>query len=152
MTGVQTCALPIYEKRALNPDKDHPLFAGDIPLQPADYIKVVQLPEPKKTKVVLGVMIRNMKEDKTEAEQEGKDKKEQKYKVVMDSVREDSAAGRAGMQAGDIILSMDDEEINRVFDVIYHVRQKKAADTCHIEILRGEESIAVDVTFFDSKK
>ena len=93
-----------------------------------------------------------MKENETEEGKEDKDKKEQKYKVVMDSVREDSAAGRAGMQAGDIILSMDDEAINRVFDVIYHVRQKKAGDTCHIEILRGEESITVDVTFFESKK
>ena len=76
-----------YEKRNLDPDNDHPLFAGDIPLQPADYVKVVQLPEPKKTKVVLGVMIRNLPEDKTGEEQEDKYKKEQKYKVVMDSVR-----------------------------------------------------------------
>jgi len=141
-----------YEKRTLNPDNDHPLFAGDIPLQPADYIKVVQLPEPKKTKVVLGVMIRNLKENETEEEKEDKDKKEQKYKVVMDSVREDSPAGKAGLQAGDIILSMDGETMNRVFDVIYHVRQKKAGDTCQIEILRGKEEITVDVTFFESKQ
>ncbi len=141
-----------YEKRALNPDKDHPLFAGDIPLQPADYVKVVKLPEPKKTKVVLGIMIRNLKEDETEEEREEKDRKEQKYKVVMDSVREDSPAEKAGLQAGDIILSMDGEAINRVFDVIYHVRQKKSGDTCQLEILRGEENITVDVTFFESKK
>jgi S1-C subfamily serine protease len=47
---------------------------------------------------------------------------------------------------------MDDETINRVFDVIYHVRQKKAGDTCQLEILRGDENITVDVTFFESKK
>ncbi len=140
-----------YEKRTLNPDKDHPLFAGDIPLQPADYIKVVQLPEPKKTKIVLGVMIRNLREDETEEKKEDKDKKEQKYKVVMDSVREDSPAGKAGLLNGDIILSMDGEVINRVFDVIYHVRQKKAGDTCQLEILRGKDNITVDVTFFESK-
>ena len=141
-----------YEKRTLSPDKDHPLFAGDIPLQPADYIKVVQLSKPKKTKVVLGVMIRNLTEDKTEEEKEDKYKKDQKYKVVMDSVRKDSPAGKAGLQAGDIILSMDSETINRVFDVIYHVRQKKSGDTCNIEILRGKEKMTVDVTFFESKK
>jgi hypothetical protein len=141
-----------YEKRTLNPDNDHPLFAGDIPLQPADYIKVVQLPEPKKTKVVLGVMIRNLQEDGTEVENEDKDKKEREYKVVMDSVREDSPAGKAGLQAGDIILSMDNETINRVFDVIYHVRQKKSGDTCNIEILRGKGKMTVDVTFFESKR
>ncbi len=141
-----------YEKRTLNPDNDHPLFAGDIPLQPADYVKVVQLPEPKKTKVVLGVIIRNLPEDVTEKKKNEEKRKEQKYKVVMDSVREDSPAGTAGLQAGDIILSMDDETINRVFDVIYHVRQKKAGDTCRIEILRGQEKMTVDVTFFESKK
>jgi hypothetical protein len=140
-----------YEKRTLNPDNDHPLFAGDIPLQPADYIKVVQLPKPKKTKVVLGVMIRNLPEDEIEGENEEGEKTEQKYKVVMDTVREDSPAGSAGMQAGDIILSMDGETINRVFDVIYHVRQKKAGDTCQIEIARGKEKMTVDVTFFESK-
>lgn len=141
-----------YEKRTLNPEKDHPLFAGNIPLQPADYVKVVQLSEPKKTKVVLGVMIRNLPEDETEEENKGTDKKKQKYKVVMDSVREDSPAGKAGLQAGDIILSMDGETINRVFDVIYHVHQKKAGDTCNIEILRENENMTVDVTFFESKK
>jgi len=141
-----------YEKRTLNPDNDHPLFASDIPLQPADYVKVVQLPEPKKTKVVLGVMIRNLPENETEEEKIDKDKKELKYKVVMDSVRADSPAGIAKMQAGDIILSMDGEPINRVFDVIYNVRQKNDGDTCQIEILRGEEKIMVDVTFFESKK
>jgi hypothetical protein len=141
-----------YEKRTLNPEKDHPLFAGDIPLQPADFVKVIQLPEPKKTKVVLGVMIRNLKEDETEEGKESIDKKEQKYKVVMDNVRKDSPAEKAGLQAGDIILSMDDETINRVFDVIYHVRQKKPGDTCQLEILRGEENITVDVTFFESNK
>ncbi|MCK5668416.1 MAG: PDZ domain-containing protein, partial [Gammaproteobacteria bacterium] len=115
-------------------------------------VKVVPLPKPKKTKVVLGVMIRNLPEDEEDGKREEGEKTKQKYKVVMDSVREDSPAGRAKLQAGDIILSMDGETINRVFDVIYHVRQKKAGDTCNIEILRGEENITVDVTFFESKK
>ncbi len=140
-----------YEKRALNPDKDHPLFAMDIPIQPADYVKVVQLPKPGETKVLLGVMIRNLTEDETEEKKEEKEKTEQKYKVVIDSVRKDSPAGKANLQAGDIILSMDGETANRVFDVIYHVRQKKAGDTCHLEILRGKEKMTVDVTFFASK-
>ncbi len=140
-----------YEKRALNPDNDHPLFAGNIPIQPADYVKVVQLPKPGKTKVVLGVMIRNLAEDETEEKKKDENKKEQKYKVVIDSVRKDSSAEKANLQAGDIILSMDGETVSKVFDVIYHVHQKKAGDTCQIEILRGKEKMTVDITFFESK-
>ena len=95
---------------------------------------------------MLGVIIRNLKE-----ETEEQDKEEQKHKVVIDSVREDSPAGKAGLKDGDIILSMDDENVDKVFDVIYHVRQKKAGDTCLIEILRGEEKMPVEVTFFETK-
>ena len=135
-----------YELRDLKPEDDHPLFASDIPLQPADYVKVVELAKSKAPKVMLGVIIRNLKE-----ETEEQDKEEQKHKVVIDSVREDSPAGKAGLKDGDIILSMDDENVDKVFDVIYHVRQKKAGDTCLIEILRGEEKMPVEVTFFETK-
>ncbi len=146
-----------YELRDLKPDVDHPLFASDIPLQPADYVKVVELSKSKEPKVMLGVIIRSLKEEKKEEEKEVEveekqdGKEEQKHRVVIDSVREESPAGKAGLKAGDIILSMDDESVSKVFDVIYHVRQKKAGDTCLIEILRGEEKMPVNVTFFETK-
>ncbi|MCP4264481.1 MAG: PDZ domain-containing protein [Candidatus Brocadiaceae bacterium] len=136
-----------YEMRTLEPDSDHPLFASDIPLQPADYVKVVPLSKPEETKVVLGVMIRNLQDEK----QDEGNEKEHKYKVVIDSVREDSPAGKAGLQAGDIILSMDGEKANKVFDVIYFVGKKKKGDTCRLEILRGNQNIPVDITFFETK-
>jgi len=144
-----------YELRDLNPEYDHPLFASDILLQPADYVNVVEQTR-KEPKVMLGVVIRKAYEEKEEEEKEENeedDKKEedQKQKGAIESVREGSPAGKAGLMAGDIILSMDDESIGKVFDVIYHVRQKKAGDTCRIEILRGEEEIPVEVTFFETK-
>ena len=135
-----------YELRDLKPEDEHPFFAKDIPLQPADYVKVVELTKHKESKVKLGVIIRDLQEKKEE-----QDKEEQKHRVVIDSVREDSPAGKAGLKAGDIILSMDGESVDKVFDVIYHVRQKKAGDTCLIEILRGEEKMPVEVTFFETK-
>ncbi len=138
-----------YELRDLKPEDDHPLFASDIPLQPADYVNVVELIKSKAPKVMLGVIIRNLQEEKEK--QDKKEEEEQKHKVVIDSVREESPAGKAGLKAGDIILSMDDENVSKVFDVIYHVRQKKAGDTCLIEILRGEEEMPVEVTFFETK-
>jgi len=136
-----------FEMRPLKPEDDHPLFANDIPLQPADYVKVVGKSKPKEDRVVLGVMIRNLqKEDNKEEET-----KEKQYNVVIDSVREGSPAGKAGLQAGDIILSMDDQKANKVFDVIYFVRNKKKGDTCRVYILRGDQKIPIDITFFESK-
>jgi hypothetical protein len=145
-----------YELRDLKPEVDHPLFASDIPLQPADYVNVVELAKSKEPKVMLGVVIRSLKEEKeeegkeVEEKQDGKEE-EQKHEVVINSVREDSPAGKAGLKAEDIILSMDGESVDKLFDVIYHVRQKKAGDTCRIEILRGEEEMLVEVTFFETK-
>jgi hypothetical protein len=140
-----------YELRDLKPGDDHPLFASDIPLQPADYVNVVELAKSKEPKVMLGVIIRSLKEEtEVEEKQDGKEE-EQKHEVIIDSVRKDSPAGKAGLQAEDIILSMDDESVSKLFDVIYHVRQKKAGDTCRIEILRGEKTMSVEVTFFETK-
>jgi uncharacterized iron-regulated protein len=145
-----------YELRDLKPEVDHPLFASDIPLQPADYVNVVELAKSKEPKVMLGVVIRSLKEEKeeegkeVEEKQDGKEE-EQKHEVVINSVREDSPAGKAGLKAEDIILSMDGESVDKLFDIIYHVRQKKVGDTCLIEILRGEEKMPVEVTFFETK-
>ncbi|MFQ5962912.1 MAG: ChaN family lipoprotein [Candidatus Scalinduaceae bacterium] len=131
-----------YELRDLKPEDEHPLFAKDIPLQPADYVRVIQLPK-KQKKVVLGVMIRNLQDEKEE--------EEKKYKVVIGSVLKDSPAGKAGLQAGDIILSMDGKSISRVYEVIHHVGKKKSGDTCLIEISRESTKIFINVTFFEIK-
>ncbi len=129
-----------YELRDLKPEDEHPLFAKDIPLQPADYVRVIKLHKPEK-KVMLGVVIQNVRDEKEEKED----------KVVIESVLKDSPAGKAELQAGDIILSMDDESVSGVYDVIRHVSKKKAGDTCLIEISREGTKIFIEVTFFELK-
>ncbi len=135
-----------YELRDLKPEEEHPLFANDIPLQPADYVRVIKLPKEEK-KVALGVMIRNLEDE----EEEKKEKEKQEFEVVIESVLEGSPAGKAGLQVGDIILSMDDEKVSKVYDVINHVRKKKLGDTCLIEISREGTKIFINVTFFELK-
>ena len=44
-----------YQLRDLKPEGDHPLFASDIPLQPADYVNVVELDKSKEPKVMCAV-------------------------------------------------------------------------------------------------
>ncbi|ODS32372.1 MAG: hypothetical protein SCARUB_02483 [Candidatus Scalindua rubra] len=129
-----------YELRDLEPEDEHPLFVWNIPLQPADYVRVIQLPE-KQKKVVLGVMIQNVKDEKEEKED----------RVAIESVLKDSPAEKAGLQAGDIILSMDDVSISKVYEVIHHVGKKKLGDTCVIKISRDGTKIYVNVTFFEIK-
>ena len=129
-----------YELRDLKPEDEHPLFAKDIPLQPADYVRVIKLPK-KEKKVMLGVVITDVRDEKEEKED----------KVVIESVLKDSPAGKAELQAGDIILSMDDESVSGVYDVIHHVSKKKAGDTCLIEISREGTKIFIEVTFFELK-
>ncbi|MBO1224920.1 MAG: ChaN family lipoprotein [Candidatus Scalindua sediminis] len=129
-----------YELRDLKPEDEHPLFAKDIPLQPADYVRVIKLHKPEK-KVMLGVVITDVRDEKEEKED----------KVVIESVLKDSPAGKAELQAGDIILSMDDESVSGVYDVIHHVSKKKAGDTCLIEISREGTKIFIEVTFFELK-
>ncbi len=138
-----------YEMGPTEPDSDHQLFASNIPLQPADYVKAVKMSKPEKARVILGVMIRNLKKE-SEQYEEIKEY-DHIYNVVIDSVSEDTPAGKAGLLAGDIILSMDGEKANKVYDVIYFVRQKKMGDSCHLEILRGEKKMPIDVTFFELK-
>ncbi len=129
-----------YELRDLKPEDEHPLFAKDIPLQPADYVRVIKLHKPEK-KVMLGVIIQDVQDEK----------EEEKDKVVIESVLKDSPAGKAELQAGDIILSMDGESVSGVYDVIHHVSKKKAGDTCLIEISREGTKIFIEVTFFELK-
>ncbi len=66
-------------------------------------------------------------------------------------MQEDSPAGKAELQAGDIIQSMDDESVSGIYDVIHHVRKKKSGDTCLIEISREGTKIFIEVTFFELK-
>ncbi len=125
-----------YELREVNPWDEHPLFAKDIPLQPVDYVRVIQVPKGEK-RVAFGVVIRHIQYEK----------EKNKKKVTIERVQKESPAGRAKLQPGDIIQSMDGESISRVYEVIYHVSQKKFGDSCNLEILRKGRKIPVKVTF-----
>lgn len=135
-TGLPYYTIYTYESWPIEPDEEHPLFPSDIPLQPADFVRVIHPSERKEKKAVLGVMIRDIGSDQ----------------VVIQDVLKGSPAETAGLQVGDIILSMDGQQIKEVQDVIHHLRLKKIGAKCQIDISRQGKRMLVDVSFFEIKK
>lgn len=55
------------------------------------------------------------------------------------SVRLDSPAMRAGIQAGDIIIKADDRDISSMYSLSYHLQQQGVGDTVSVVIMRHSQ-------------
>ncbi|MCX6833704.1 MAG: PDZ domain-containing protein [candidate division Zixibacteria bacterium] len=66
--------------------------------------------------------------------------------VLIDDVEKGSPAEKAGLQAGDLIVAMDSEEIFDAEDVREIVADKDEGDTVRIAYLRNRQKSTVDVT------
>ncbi|MFQ5543172.1 MAG: ChaN family lipoprotein, partial [Nitrospiria bacterium] len=62
-----------------------------------------------------------------------------------------SVADVAGIQAGDIIASFDDQPISDLFDLTYAVQQKKPGDKVWINLIRNGEAIKTEAVMKGSK-
>ncbi len=67
--------------------------------------------------------------------------------AYVDSVYKDSCAARAGIEVGDIITSLDGEQIKSYDDLRSAIKRHAAGETVEIELYRAEESRTVTVTF-----
>jgi uncharacterized iron-regulated protein len=72
---------------------------------------------------------------------------EQEGKVVVKEVVAGSAADQAGVQAGDVILTIDQEPISENFDLIYAVGQKAKGDKGLIEVERAGARLTLEVEY-----
>jgi serine protease Do len=63
--------------------------------------------------------------------------------LVVSQVTENSAARRAGIRKGDVIVSINDLPLSHVEQLIGEVRQHKAGEQVDLIIRRGEEEIAL---------
>ena len=63
------------------------------------------------------------------------------------SVTEGSAADKAGIQFGDIITSLGDDEISSQESLVYTLRKFRAGDTTTLTVWRGGETIELEITF-----
>ena len=60
-------------------------------------------------------------------------------------VREGTPAAKAGLKAGDIMVSFDGKKVQNLMDFTVLLRQKKPGDEVEVKVLRGGETLTVMV-------
>lgn len=85
-----------------------------------------------RTRVLLGVVLEPVSEG------EG---------LVVGHVADDSAAARAGVQPGDVLQQLDGKAVGSVTEVTRFLGRKRSGDRAVATILRGRESLRLEVRF-----
>ncbi len=103
----------------------------EFPMVPCDflvYLSYEKLPQ----KVLLGVMFEPAKSGKG---------------LLVKEVVPGSNAERAGLKAGDLLVSLDGEPLAESFDLMYAVQHKRPGDHATLEVEREGKRLKVEVTF-----
>ena len=66
--------------------------------------------------------------------------------LLLDGVREDSPAAKAGLKAGDRIVKIGTREIKNVYDYTYALGEMKAGEEYVIELVRGSDRLTLKIT------
>ncbi len=66
--------------------------------------------------------------------------------VKFADVRAGSPAGKAGLQAGDILMQFGDKPIKNLYDFTYALRASEVGDVVEVQVLRGDETVTATVT------
>lgn len=106
----------------------------DIPLAPADFYWMVAYEDLKGKSVRLGLMF-----------------EESKGNLKVTEVVAGSLAAEAGIQTGDILVSLDGEALRESFDLLYLLSRKSPGDMGRFLIQRGNESLEMTLRFKASK-
>ena len=105
------------------------------PMPPYDYLAYTEYESLPGERVKLGVRM-----------------KEKDGKVVVDAVVPNSTADKAGVLAGDIIITLNEILIEDNFDLIYEVKQRVSGDQTTLVVEREGEQLELDVTFIPLPK
>ena len=65
--------------------------------------------------------------------------------LLLDGVRDDSPASRAGLKAGDKIVKIGTRDIKNVYDYTYALGEMKAGEEYVVELLRGGEKLSLKI-------
>ena len=66
--------------------------------------------------------------------------------LLLDGVRDDSPAAKAGIKAGDRIVKLAGRDVHNVYDYTYALGEMKAGQEYEVELLRGFERIKLKIT------
>jgi aminopeptidase YwaD len=66
--------------------------------------------------------------------------------LLLDGVRDDSPAAKAGLKAGDRIVKIGDREVKNVYDYTYALGEMKAGQEYVVEVKRGGEKLILKIT------
>ncbi len=65
--------------------------------------------------------------------------------VKFAEVRENSPAAKAGLRAGDVMVSFDGKPIRTLYDFTYALRAKNPGDEVEVRVVRGDQPLTVKV-------
>jgi len=65
--------------------------------------------------------------------------------LLIDGVREDSPAAKAGLKAGDRIVKIGSKDVKNVYDYTYALGEMKAGEEYPIEVMRGTERLSLKI-------
>jgi hypothetical protein len=66
--------------------------------------------------------------------------------LVIDGVRDESPAAKAGLKAGDRIVKIGTRDIKNVYDYTYALGEMKAGEEYVVEVVRGTERLSLKIT------
>jgi hypothetical protein len=66
--------------------------------------------------------------------------------LLLDGVREDSPAAKAGLKAGDRIVKLAGKDVRNVYDYTYALGEMKAGQEYDVEVMRGTERLKLKLT------
>ncbi len=66
--------------------------------------------------------------------------------LLLDGVRDDSPAAKAGIKAGDKIVKLAGRDVHNVYDYTYALGEMKAGQEYEVELLRGAERLKLKLT------
>ena len=66
--------------------------------------------------------------------------------LLLDGVRDDSPAAKAGITAGDRIVKLAGRDVKNVYDYTYALGEMKAGQEYEVELMRGTERLKLKLT------